>query len=206
MKAIDPHAIWPIAAIVALVGSWIGTFVSGRIGFYFGKKHRGYLLCDFAVQSALIYLVAGLYYGDVLKLRDGRTEYAGILLMAISMGSQNVTVKGMGGPPTMPTQVATGAMADFFSDPRLFAPLKANRPRNERFVFVLTFVLGEESYRVKANDRWYHWWICVSILVAAACSHCVRDVQAAGDCWDCRLCSACFCEQGECVQGGMKTA
>lgn len=104
MKAIDPQSIWPVAAIVALVGSWIGTFISGRVGQYFGKRKRGYLLADFFIQSALVFIVAGLYYGKAIKIRDGRTEYAGIMLMAISMGSQNVTVKGMGTPMTMPTQ------------------------------------------------------------------------------------------------------
>lgn len=58
------------------------------------------------------------------------------------MGAQNVTVKGLGGPPTMPTQVATGAMSDFFADPNLFVRLSKNPQRNERFVFVCVFVLG----------------------------------------------------------------
>jgi hypothetical protein len=59
------------------------------------------------------------------------------------MGAQNVTVKGMGNPPTIPTEVATGAMAELVSDPRLFVGFTKNRPRNERIVFVLTFFLGE---------------------------------------------------------------
>jgi hypothetical protein len=70
------------------------------------------------------------------------------------MGAQNVTVKGMGTPPTIPTQVATGAMAELVSDPRLFVGFARNRPRNERIVFVLTFFLGESSvYRARARTR-----------------------------------------------------
>jgi hypothetical protein len=40
----------------------------------------------------------------------------------------------------MPTQVATGAMADFFSDPNLFR--LDNKPRNERLIFIATFFAG----------------------------------------------------------------
>jgi hypothetical protein len=58
------------------------------------------------------------------------------------MGSQNVSVKGMGAPPTIPTQVATGAMAELVSDPRLFVGITKNKQRNERLVFVLTFFTG----------------------------------------------------------------
>ncbi|KAL1404853.1 hypothetical protein Q8F55_008464 [Vanrija albida] len=141
MKKYDPE-VYPVAAVVALVGSWFGSFYSGHLGRYFGKRRRGYVVADMTVQAALIFLVAGLYYGRKIHIRDGRTEYASIFLMAVSMGSQNVTVKGLGGPPTMPTQVATGAMSDFFADPNLFVGLTKNPQRNERFVFVCVFVLG----------------------------------------------------------------
>lgn len=61
------------------------------------------------------------------------------------MGSQNVTVKGMGAPPTIPTQVATGAMAELVSDPRLFVGITKNKQRNERLIFVLTFFVYVSS-------------------------------------------------------------
>ena len=56
------------------------------------------------------------------------------------MGSQNVTTTGTGPPKTITTLVATGAMADFFSDRNVFA--RQNRPRDERFLFVVFFFVG----------------------------------------------------------------
>lgn len=56
------------------------------------------------------------------------------------MGAQNVTTGGTGSPKTIMTLVATGAISDFFSDPRIIA-LK-NRPRDERFIFVIVFFVG----------------------------------------------------------------
>lgn len=61
---------------------------------------------------------------------------------SFAMGSQNVVVRGMKTPMTIPTQVATGAMADLVSDPRLFAAPSKNWPRNERLIFILVFFFG----------------------------------------------------------------
>ncbi|RSH95431.1 hypothetical protein EHS25_000521 [Saitozyma podzolica] len=118
MVSVDPSVIYPVSAIVALAGSWVGSFTSGLIGNHLGRKRRGFIFGDLVFQSVLIFLCS------------------------YSMGAQNVTVKGMGTPPTIPTQVATGAMAELVSDPRLFVGFTKNRPRNERIIFVLTFFLG----------------------------------------------------------------
>lgn len=47
--------------------------------------------------------------------------------------------------PFIPTQVATGAMADFFSDPKIIAPLGKNKGRDERFSFIIAFFAGKEG-------------------------------------------------------------
>lgn len=80
MKKYDPE-VYPVAAVVALVGSWFGSFYSGHVGRYFGKRRRGYVVADMTFQAALIFLVAGLYYGHKIHIRDGKTEYASIFLM-----------------------------------------------------------------------------------------------------------------------------
>ena len=59
---------------------------------------------------------------------------------SFTMGAQNVTVTGTSAPNTITTLVVTGAMASFFSDRRLFAV--HNRPRDERFIFVIAFFVG----------------------------------------------------------------
>lgn len=87
------------------------------------------------------FLCAGLYYGNILHYSDSRTEYVAIVLLSMSMGQQSVAVKAMKTPPTILTNVATGAMSDLFSDPRLFN--LHNQARDERVAFVLTFFFGE---------------------------------------------------------------
>lgn len=70
---------------------------------------------------------------------------------SFSMGCQNVLTKGLASPMTIPTQVATGAMSELFSDPKIFAPFRKNWPRNERIIFLAVFfaggVIGGLAYR-----------------------------------------------------------
>lgn len=82
-------------------------------------------------------------------------------------------------------------MSDFFSDPKLFAPLTANRARNERFVFVIVFVLGECGWDARLTIRRYHWRCFVSLLVSPAGAHHHRDVQAPGHSRHCAPCPSC---------------
>lgn len=140
LAAIDPNSVHPVAAITSLVASWAGTAASGQIGNVIGRKRRFFVFADILQQSVVCFIVVGLIWGNKVHSGDNDTEYVAVALLSFSMGCQNVTTKGMNGPTTMPTQVATGAMADFFSDPRLFA-IK-NRPRDERLIFVLVFFLG----------------------------------------------------------------
>ncbi|PSS00844.1 hypothetical protein BD289DRAFT_9005 [Coniella lustricola] len=141
LAAIDPNDVHPIAAITSLLASWAGSAASGQLGYRLGgRKKRYFVVADMVQQSLLVFLVVGLLWGGLIKSGDGRTEYIAVALLSFSMGCQNVTTKGMNGPPTMPTQVATGAMADFFSDPRVLAA--RNKPRDERIVFIVVFFTG----------------------------------------------------------------
>jgi len=142
LKALYPDIIRPVPCIVSLCASWAGSYVSGYVGRRCGSRSRGYLFGEFCVQALATFLCAGLYYGKSIKFLDDRTEYITISLMSFTMGQQNVVVKAMKVGPTILTTVATGSMADLFSDPELFAPLTKNRPRNERAAFILTFFFG----------------------------------------------------------------
>ncbi|CAN8106153.1 unnamed protein product [Discula destructiva] len=132
--------IHPVAAITSLLASWAGSAASGQIGNCVGRKRRFFVFADLMQQSIICFIVVGLIWGNKVRSRDEDTEYVAVALLSFSMGCQNVTTKGMNGPPTMPTQVATGAMADFFSDPRIFAA--RNKLRDERLIFVLVFFTG----------------------------------------------------------------
>lgn len=152
LAAIDPNDVHPVAAITSLVASWAGSAASGQVGNLIGRKRRFFVFADILQQSIICFIVVGLIWGNKVHSGDDDTEYVAVALLSFSMGCQNVTTKGMNGPPTMPTQVATGAMADFFSDPRLFAA--KNKPRDERIMFILVFftggVVGGLAYRYYA--------------------------------------------------------
>jgi uncharacterized membrane protein YoaK (UPF0700 family) len=139
LAEVDPGDVHPIAAITSLLASWFGSLVSGQIGNFFGRRKRLMVFCDALQQAVLVFLCVGLIWGGKLNDVD-QTKYVVVALLSFSMGCQNTTTKGMNGPPTIPTQVATGAMADFFSDPRLLA--LRNRPRDERLIFVIVFFAG----------------------------------------------------------------
>ncbi|KAF3771035.1 hypothetical protein M406DRAFT_326438 [Cryphonectria parasitica EP155] len=129
LAAVDPADVHPVAAVTSLAASWAGSAVSGQIGNALAaRRKRFFVVADILQQAVLV------------RSNDGSSEYVAVALLSFSMGCQNVTTKGMNGPPTMPTQVATGAMADFFSDPRLLA--RRNRPRDERILFIVVFFVG----------------------------------------------------------------
>jgi uncharacterized membrane protein YoaK (UPF0700 family) len=141
LAAIDPADVHPVAAITSLLASWAGSAASGQLGHRLGgRKKRYFVVADMLQQSLIVFLVVGLIWGGRVHSGDASTEYVAVALLSFSMGCQNVTTKGMNGPPTMPTQVATGAMADFFSDPRVLAV--RNKPRDERVVFIVVFFTG----------------------------------------------------------------
>nr|GAT60591.1 predicted protein [Mycena chlorophos] len=141
LAPIDPADTNAVAAITSLTASWAGTATSGQIGNLLSARRKRYwVFVDMVVQSIVVFIVVGLIWGGHVHPKDKRTEYVAVALLSFSMGAQNVTTKGMNGPPTMPTQVATGAMADFFSDPKLFA--RKNTPRDERIVFIFVFFVG----------------------------------------------------------------
>jgi hypothetical protein len=82
MVSVDPSTIYPVSAIVALAGSWIGSFTSGLIGNHFGRRRRGFIVADLAFQSVLIFVCVGLYWGGLIQFHDGNTEYIAIALLA----------------------------------------------------------------------------------------------------------------------------
>lgn len=140
LSAADPGNIQPVAAITSLLASWAGSAFSGQLGHVVGRKKRAFVFADLMQQSVICFIVVGLIWANRVRSRDHDTEYVAVALLSFSMGCQNVTTKGMNGPPTMPTQVATGAMADFFSDPKIFAA--RNKLRDERLIFVIVFFTG----------------------------------------------------------------
>ncbi|PWN19602.1 hypothetical protein BCV69DRAFT_278287 [Microstroma glucosiphilum] len=83
LSAVDPGAIYPISAIIALAGSWLGSLASSFAGRTLGKSQRRYVFADLLLQSILMFIVCGLYWGHVIAFHDGRTEYIAVSLLPV---------------------------------------------------------------------------------------------------------------------------
>ncbi|KAI5475114.1 hypothetical protein MNV49_001913 [Pseudohyphozyma bogoriensis] len=136
-----PDLVYPDRAGVALVGSWVGSFVTGLLKTRFGARRRAFLIGEFSFEGILILVCAILLYTNAVDLTQGSKLLAIIALLGYSYGAQSVSTKALG-MPTIMVQVVTGAMADLLADPKLFVPLMENKARNQRALFILTFFVG----------------------------------------------------------------
>ena len=78
---IKDDTIKPIAAVTSLTASWLGSFYSGQLGHRVGRAKRWFVFADTFLGASIAVMCAAMYYGDVLKFHDGRTEYAVIALL-----------------------------------------------------------------------------------------------------------------------------
>lgn len=111
--------------------------MTGRIGNYVGTKKRYYLLSIFLLQAILVLISAALLYTEAIQL-ESNSSLSIISIMAFAFGSQAAASRPFGVPP-ITTVVVTSAMVDLFADPQFFAKLSANKGRNQRASFILTF-------------------------------------------------------------------
>jgi len=136
-----PALVFPVRCIVALAGSWTGSFLTGQIGHRIGMRKRWWLLAEFIFESLIVYMSAILLYTHAVRL-DQNTNYVILFFLSWVFGSQGVATKALGVPGLAMPAVVTGAMNDLLGDPDLFAPLTKNKIRNRRATFVLVFFFG----------------------------------------------------------------
>lgn len=136
-----PLLVFPVRCIVALCGSWTGSFVNGQLGRIYGVRKRWFLLANSTFEALMIWLCVILLYTNACSMFN-TTNLVILFLLSWVFGSQGAVTKAMGVKGIPMPAVVTGAMGDLLSDPRLFAPLRQNRERNQRIVFLLTFFIG----------------------------------------------------------------
>jgi len=136
-----PGLIFPVRCIVALAGSWTGSFLTGQIGHRIGMRKRWWLLAEFIFESLLVYMSAILLYTHAVRLSQN-TNLVILFFLSWVFGSQGVATKALGVPGIAMPAVVTGAMNDLLGDPDLFVPVMKNKIRNQRASFVLVFFCG----------------------------------------------------------------
>jgi len=136
-----PELVYPVRCLVALTGSWTGSFVTGQIGHRVGMHKRWFLLAELTFESLLIYMCAMLLYTGAVHLEQ-TTNLVILSFLSWAFGAQGVVTKAMGVPGIVMPAVVTGAMGDLLADPNLFAPLSKNKIRNQRGAHVLIFFCG----------------------------------------------------------------
>jgi len=134
-------AISTIAVSLGFFG--LGCLVTGQTANYFNiGQTRGWLLFTSVVQTALVYVAAGLQWGyESIVGPDTTMGRILVGLLAFSSGSQVAVVRGLK-VTDITTAMATAAYIDVFIDRKLFAKLSENRGRNRRVLFLVMLVAG----------------------------------------------------------------
>ncbi|HEX7658434.1 MAG TPA: YoaK family protein [Pseudonocardiaceae bacterium] len=102
------------ASALGIAGFLVGALAGGRLGFHLMSKPRLWLYTAFAIQAAMLTMVAVL--GDVGALAyAGNAAWLTIALLAFTFGLQNSTVRRIGAADlttTVLTLTLTGLAAD----------------------------------------------------------------------------------------------
>ena len=125
------------------VGVSLGTFalgglVSGQVGNLVGQERRIWLLSTNLFQTFLV-LAAAVLHTRVDDYPSRWIDDGIITLLAFASGCQVAMARTVH-VPEVTTAMVTSAYIDFMVDPKIFQ--LHNRPRDRRFVFVCSLLLG----------------------------------------------------------------
>jgi uncharacterized membrane protein YoaK (UPF0700 family) len=131
----------------------LGGFLPGQVGNYFGPRKRWWLIASSTMQTALVFVAAGIQYAGPSPVEDtGPHALAVISLLAFSSGAQVAMARGLQ-ITEITTAMATAAYVDIFIDEDMFA--KKNRKRNRRVAFLLSLFAGSFAgafaYKVRGS-------------------------------------------------------
>ena len=117
----------------------VGGLLFGQIGDRIGRRRRAWLLASNAAQTAITFVATALYHWLPNTDDAQPNAWAVISLLAFASGGQVAMARTVN-MPQIPTAMVTSAYIDFLVDPDLFH--RGNRPRNRRFFFVVSLVIG----------------------------------------------------------------
>lgn len=112
--------------------------IFGQVGDRLGRRRKAWLLTTNILQTALMFAAAALRKW-LPEEHEGPHAWAVIVLLAFASGGQVAMARTVN-LPQIPTAMVTSAYIDLFADPDIFA--FHNRPRNRRFLFIVSLVVG----------------------------------------------------------------
>ena len=135
-------------SLTSIVCFVMGCLFFSRCSRALGELRRSTLTISFLFQSLIIIISAAVVQKGVVEGRLDRItndiewlQEIPIALLSFQAPGQTCGTRQLGFFET-PTVVVTTMIYDFASDPKLFAPLKANPPRNRRFGGFVGMLLG----------------------------------------------------------------
>lgn len=146
LLAVTAAGIGPATGTLAAIENTImslcmfvfGAFVFGQVGNRLGPRKRWWLLLSNLLQTAMVFAATAVQYVYPVH-HTGAHALITIALLAFSSGGQ-VAMSRRLGITEITTAMATAAYVDLVVDPKF---LKwRNRPRNRRFLFLVTLIAG----------------------------------------------------------------
>lgn len=163
MLAIALPSFNPSMFITANIGCSLGFFLAsawltGQLGHIIGPRRRLWLLLTNTIQTALVFIAAGIQFGGHHTNTPGKVLFASgsldsfdavtgtrtlvcIALLAAAAGSQVVLSRSLN-MTEITTAMATAAWLDLVIDRKLFGSLKKNKGRNRRVAFLASLAVG----------------------------------------------------------------
>ncbi|KAK7745459.1 hypothetical protein SLS53_002957 [Cytospora paraplurivora] len=117
-----------------------GGYLTGQLGHMVGPRMRLWLVVCNLVQALLVFAAAALQHAYGVHT-TAVMDLVVIGLLAFASGSQVVQSRSLV-MAEISTAMATAAWVDLLIDPHLFTVKEKNRPRNRRFIFLVTLVVG----------------------------------------------------------------
>lgn len=152
---------------VSLAAFLGGAFVFGHIGHFVGVKRRAWCLFNTAYQCVSLAIAAVLLspIGPRSTRIGGQHEWAPLFLFAQMSGAQVVMAR-QSGSQELPTAPMTSSFVDLVADKHLFVgPYHPKAgPRNRRFAYVLTMVIG--GFIGSVLHKWAGTWVVILVTIA----------------------------------------
>ena len=166
-------------SLTSIVCFCLGCFAFSRLAQYSGARRRATLVASFALQSAVVLVVAAIIQAGVvsgaLDAIDADIMWKDeipISLLSFQAAGQIVGSRALG-VSEIPSVVLTSMLCDIASDPDIAAPLAGNVKRNRRALAFTCILVGAivGGYIGEATGRMqFDLWIAggIKVLITAA--------------------------------------
>jgi uncharacterized membrane protein YoaK (UPF0700 family) len=151
-----------ISLSMFILGSWI----NGQIGNYLGRRRRYWLVVTSFLQTAMVFIAAGLQFGILdpeysPAFSSNAAGLGALAFLAFSSGGQVAMVRSLG-IMEITTANATSTYVELLIDTQLYK--LHNRSRNRRLLFLLCLCIGSFA----GSFVFYRCGGPISLLICAA--------------------------------------